>query len=113
MIFKETVTKQGVQPAVWYCCGIADVIYRTHGHHLVVTSMTDSHDDRPASLHLKGLAVDFRTRDLAPDTIKAIHGELVNILNPIGFDVVLESNHIHAEWDPKSPAENWQRMEQA
>ncbi len=64
MILKESVTRQGVQPPIHYAMGVAEMVYREAGHICVVTSLTDSHADRPASLHNQGLAVDLRTRDL-------------------------------------------------
>ena len=110
MILKTSVTKHGVQPAIWFALGISEMVYRSNGLALTVTSLTDSHEDRPASLHNKGLAVDLRTRNIPLGLLSTVHGSLVSILKPMGFDVVLESNHIHVEWDPKGQ-ETWQRVE--
>lgn len=112
MTFKESVTKQNVQPPIWYALGIAEMVYRYNGMRLVVTSLTDSHEDRPQSLHNKGLAADLRTRNIPADLLRSVHGSLVSVLNPLGFDVVLEGNHIHIEFDPK-PGEHWQKLETA
>lgn len=111
MTFKQSVTKDNVQPPVWYALGIAEMVYRYNGMRLVVTSMTDSHEHRPGSLHNKGLAVDIRTRSIPHDLLRSVHGSLVSVLSGLGFDVVLEKDHIHIEFQPKGPAEDWQRLE--
>ena len=110
MLLKETVTRQGVQPQIFYAIGVAECVYREAGFACIVTSLTDSHEDRPASLHNKGLAVDFRTRHLTPEAKFKIAGSLKAILDPQGYDVVMEANHIHVEFDPKGK-EHWIHME--
>jgi len=112
MTFKESVRKQGVQSPIWFALGVAEMVYRYNGFRLVVTSMMDSHENRPKSLHNKGLAVDIRTKTVPAEFLKKIHNNLHIVLNPMGFDVVLESDHIHIEFDPK-PGESWQKVETA
>lgn len=104
MMFKSSVAHIGVQPQIWYAIGVADQVYRSHGVRLVVTSLLDSHAHKPNSLHLKGLGVDIRTSNVPPDAIQQVRDELAAALRPNGFDVVLESNHIHIEYDPKGTA---------
>lgn len=106
MKLKESVTKQDVKPPIWYACGIVEMIYRANNLQFVVTSMTDSHDDRPKSLHLKGLAVDIRTRDIPPGLLDQVFKSVQAVLNPKGFDVAPEGDHLHVEYDPK-PNEDW------
>ncbi len=52
------------------------------------------------SLHYVGRAVDLRTIDLAKAKELSLFKELKNRLGK-DYDVVLESNHIHVEYDPK------------
>lgn len=106
MRLKNAVDAAGVQPPIYYAIGVAEAVYRFSGWKLVVTSLTDAHADRPASLHNKGLAVDMRTNGIPADIVKQILGGLAAILNPMGFDVALESDHIHVEFDPKQ-GERW------
>jgi len=101
MILKEGVTRQGVKEPIYYAIGIAHVLYIREGHQCVVTSLTDSHADRPDSLHNQGLAVDLRIRDLPANSKQTIASSLSLILEPMGYDVVLEADHLHIEWDPK------------
>lgn len=111
MILKAGVDVNNVQPPVWYAIGVAEVIYRNQGLKLTVTSLTDSHQSKPDSLHNKGLAVDLRTRNVPLGLISIIDHTLRGILDPMGFDVILEVDHIHIEYDPK-PGEIWQKTEQ-
>lgn len=64
-----------------------------------VTSARDSIHN-PGSLHPKGLAVDLRTKDLALEKIVILVNQLRLDLGP-EFDVVLEVDHIHVEYDPR------------
>lgn len=107
MILKNGVTVQGVKPPVWFAIGVAVMVYRHAGFEpLVVTSLTDSHAERPKSLHNKGLAVDFRTRNVPRDMLKTLYGSIKNVLDPLGYDVVLEADHLHCEYQPKE-GESW------
>lgn len=109
MILKDGVTQQGVVPQIWYAIGLADGIYRANGLRLVVTSLTDG-EHMQNSLHYSGKAVDLRTRSVPHDLLRSVHGSLVTVLDPMGYDVILEQDHIHIEFDPK-PGESWQKYE--
>lgn len=78
---------------------VACVVYTQRGHPFTVTSLEDSVHG-PRSLHASGNAADLRTRNLPvqvlPDLVKALQ----LALGP-QYDVVLESDHIHMEYDPK------------
>ena len=67
------------------------------GTDLVITSGIEGKHSR-ASKHYGGDAIDIRTRNLEDpsgfaDALKRALGD--------DFDVILESNHIHVEYDPK------------
>lgn len=65
----------------------------------VITSRFDGlHSEN--SLHYKGLALDFRTRDL---TFGQQHIWVALCEEALGphWDVVLEKDHLHVEFDPK------------
>lgn len=65
----------------------------------IVTSVTDGvHGER--SFHYSGLAFDARTRDLSAGEAEAITERLRDALSAC-YDVVLESDHLHVEYDPK------------
>ena len=110
MTLKSSVKSEGVQGPIWYACGIAEMVYRTNGLEFIVTSLADSHETRPASLHNKGLAVDLRTRHVPHELLQTIRRSISRALRPMGFDVILETDHMHIEFDPKD-GKNWQRLD--
>ena len=65
---------------------------------LVVTSCTDG-VHKVGSLHYEGLAVDLRSRDLTSAQRQAFLMRLREALGP-EFDVILEKDHFHLEFDP-------------
>jgi hypothetical protein len=74
-----------------------------------ITSAAEFYDWRAASsLHLQGLAIDIRGRDLTISKLEVICEQLRDLLGS-EYDVVLENfgeynprTHIHIEYDPKS-----------
>ena len=77
---------------------------------VVVTSGNDGkHMD--TSLHYKNLALDFRTGHnwdaplMSEDEARELCEELKARLG-MGFDVVLEKDHAHVEYDPKTGAKS-------
>lgn len=73
-------------------------VYRDFDVSPVITSgMEGKHSS--GSLHYAGLAFDFRTRHVKPDSRFELAARLQAELGE-EFDVVLEADHIHIEWDP-------------
>ncbi len=104
MKVKRGVMTEGARPETWFAAGVTEAIFRQFGYVAVITSMLDSHADKPESLHNKGLAVDFRTRHIFAVAIRVqIASAVKQILDPMGYDVILETNppHLHLEFDPK------------
>lgn len=101
MQLKRGVNPFGIRPELLLALMVADQVWRNHGQELVVTSLNDSRHSR-TSLHYAGAAADLRTHYFT-DKIKAlVAAELREALgqNP-DYDVVLESDHIHIEFQPK------------
>lgn len=65
----------------------------------VITSANDSKHG-PNSLHYKGQALDLRTRHLNGQGLQSVYHKLKESLGE-QFDVVLEADHIHIEFDVK------------
>lgn len=65
----------------------------------VITCATDGKHGR-GSRHYFGNAIDIRTRTLNADDAHKAHRLLAGALS-VEFDVILEPDHIHVEWDPK------------
>ena len=73
-------------------------IYRDFGVTAVITSGTDGLH-LPNSLHYSGMAFDFRTRHVPLGQREELAAEVSRALGD-NFDVVLESDHLHVEYDP-------------
>lgn len=99
MQYKSGVDFAGVDSAIWYACGVMRALYAKRGFTLVGTSFRDGVHSR-ASLHKSGFAVDIRIWNIPADVLNLIVSEGRLMLFPEGFDVVLESDHIHVEYDP-------------
>lgn len=96
MQIKPGVSLLGLQPQLVVALLAAQEVYRKQSAMAVLTSAVDAkHGTR--SLHYKGLAIDLRISNLS-DPAKAAQ-DLKDALSD-EFDVLLETDHIHVEWDP-------------
>lgn len=108
MKLKQGVSLAGINPKMRHAMREADAIWKQLGREAVITSGTEAADNEgnlyhsAGSLHYSGLAIDLRTRYFN-DGGQAAAGLLRERLRTFGpgFQVVLESNHIHVEYDPK------------
>lgn len=99
MLLKTGVSLKNLQPQIVVAILIAYDVYSAADYSLVITSASDStHCNN--SLHSHGLAIDLRIKNIPFATILAITKEIKQDLGN-EFDVVLESDHIHIEYDPK------------
>lgn len=102
MKLKKGVNPFGMRPEIVLGLFVADPIWLNHGHELVVTSINDSRHSN-ASLHYAGCAADLRTRYFSGVEAEEVADELRDALgNSPDYDVVVESDHIHFEYQPKS-----------
>lgn len=97
---KKDVDVSGLKEEIIYAVNIASDIFRNHGIEPVITSGMEG-DHGPTSLHYAGLAVDMRThstpKEILPDVIRYIKTALGK-----EYDVILETDHLHIEYDPKN-----------
>ena len=96
-MIKSGVDLRGLTPQMAIAYTIACQCYGQYD--CVITSASDGKHG-PNSLHYKGQALDLRTRHLNGQGLQAVYLKLKESLGE-QFDVVLESDHIHVEWDPK------------
>lgn len=98
--FKGSVRSDGIKPEASHIIIIAHRVFvRFLDEDLMtVTSITDGKHS-PNSLHYEGLAVDIRTRDLSTEQKSTLVAKLRKALGN-DYDVVLESTHLHVEFDP-------------
>ena len=99
MFLKKGVNIQGMSTELLYGLNVADAVYKELGYELTVTSVLDGRHSL-TSLHYAGNAADLRIRGVSDpqaivDMLKARLG--------VNFDVLLESNHIHIEYQPRRP----------
>lgn len=99
-MIKAGVDLRGLQPQMAVAYTIAAVVFwEQAGESCWITSATDSVHGAN-SLHPKGLALDLRTKHLRSELV---HPVFVKLKEALGeqFDVVLEDDHLHVEFDPK------------
>lgn len=99
MKLKQSVHLHGVRSEIVLALLIADGIYASLADELVITSVIDGRHMR-GSLHYIGAAADIRLPSSDPLLVR------VEIAEALGaqYDVVLESDHIHIEFQPKTGA---------
>lgn len=99
MRLKQGVRIQGIRPELLLAILIADRAYTAKGGVLVITSICDGKHSA-TSLHYTGCAFDCRTKSISKEQATMIMSYLKGAL-PNDFDIVLESTHIHIEYQPR------------
>ena len=100
MILKPGVRLQGIRPEVVVALIAAQEIWKSLGVELVVTSCIDGTHSR-GSMHYSGSAVDLRSANLGTNAVSATQRLQTALGND--YDVLLETDHIHVEYQPKDP----------
>lgn len=98
MNLKPGVKFDGVKLPIIKAMAVCEEIMANYGP-VTVTSLLDGKHSAK-SLHYVGLAMDIRTRHMAPEEIEACAKNLRRALGG-DYDVVIEPDHIHLEHDPK------------
>jgi hypothetical protein len=89
----------GVDQAMAVADLVAAATFYRYDYALRITSgMEGKHS--AGSLHYSGAGRDYGLRDVPVSDRQPIREEMSDDLGP-DFDVVLESDHIHVEWQPK------------
>ena len=96
----DSVEMSSVSPIILFAIMVARDVYYYYDTELVITSCNDGTHSL-MSLHYSGNAIDIRIKNL-PDNItgQMVRDEIKERLN-MDFDVVLESDHIHIEYQPR------------
>ena len=95
---KPGVRFEGIHSRIIEILPTLDWIYTSFGKDLVITSARDG-KHMGGSLHYQGRALDLRTFYFTPLKRQEVHFEVQNALGG-DFDVILERDHIHLEFDP-------------
>ncbi len=104
LFIKPGVRITGLRPEILLAAVAAESVYREAGYVLTITAAIDG-KHMAGSLHYAGSAIDIRTRDVPADKIPAILAKLKEALAG-DFDVLLEGDHIHIEFQPKQSITN-------
>ena len=104
LFIKPGVRITGMRPAILLAAVAAERVYAEAGHDLTITACVDG-KHTTGSLHYAGAAIDVRTRDLAPADVQKLIARIKECLGA-DFDVLLEVDHIHIEFQPKQALTN-------
>jgi hypothetical protein len=99
MKIKPGANYDDLTPAMKRACSVAENAFNAYDYILVLTSGRDSVHG-PTTLHGDGNAGDFRTRQIRDEIREQIVSDIRRELGK-DFDVILESDHLHIEHDPK------------
>ncbi len=99
-MLKTGVRVLGVRAEVVLAFMIMEKVYEKHGVEFVITSVMEGTHKR-ASLHYSGCAGDLRRPPL--DEIASAIVNDGKIALGDDYDVILEGDHIHVEFQPKAP----------
>jgi hypothetical protein len=91
----------GLRPEIVIAVMVANDVFQEAGFDCVITAGIDGSHSR-GSIHYKGLAVDLRARQVPPVDQSKILAKLQERLGG-DYDVILEADHYHVEFDPKTP----------
>lgn len=100
MHFKEGVDHSDMSEHITRHYETIDETFRERtGHDATITSARDG-EHMEGSRHDSGEAIDLRTRDMDRETAEQITRDLQQELGR-DYDVEIEKNHIHVEYDPE------------
>jgi hypothetical protein len=99
---KDGVSLRKLRPQAGLLAVVMDQTYQANGINVCVITSGDDGTHKRQSKHYDGDALDFRTRDMTRDRAIKIVAEVRASLGR-DFDVILEDDHVHGEWDPKEP----------
>jgi hypothetical protein len=101
LLLKPGVRVAGLRPEILLAVVAAECVCAEMGVDCVVMACVDG-VHKAGSLHYCGLAVDLRSRDFRPGDLDKAIARLRQCLGA-DYDVVLENDHVHVEFDQKQP----------
>lgn len=96
---KAGVSPMGIRPELLLGVMVAAGVYSERGYECVVTSLVDGKHSQ-TSLHYAGCASDLRTYHVPEGDRAEIVAEIKQRLGK-HYDVLLEDDHIHLEFQPR------------
>ena len=101
LFLKAGVRITGIRTEILLAAVAAERVYEEAGHDFTITACVDG-KHMAGSLHYAGQAIDVRTRDIALADVQKLLARIKMCLGD-DFDVLLEVDHIHIEFQPKQP----------
>ena len=98
--FKQGVRIFGLTPEILWALDQCNDVFDGHGENTTVTSGRGDVHSRQ-SLHYTGCAIDIRTRHIDKSKLPSIVEHLNSTLGK-NYDVILEGNHLHIEYQPRN-----------
>lgn len=95
----SSVRLSGIRPEIIFAIMVVEYVYLSYGEELVITSAVDGRHSS-SSLHYSGCAFDARTSYFTGAIAKNVVDDIRSRLG-FDYDVVLESDHLHVEFQPK------------
>ncbi len=99
MKLKHSVSLTGIRPEIIIAIMAAMTVFNALKEELILTSIRDGKHSQ-GSRHYIGLAIDIRIRHLSDEIAKLARDNIKKALTN-DFDIILESDHIHIEYDPR------------
>ena len=96
---KESVDLRNLQLVMTNALFTLADLFTARGYILTVTAGQDG-VHMEGSLHYRGYAVDLRSRDIPEDQRAGLLAAMKETLGP-KFDIILEGDHFHVEYDPQ------------
>lgn len=98
---KPGVRITGMRPEILLAILVAERAYAEAGYELMVTSCVEGKHS-VGSFHYAGSAADLRTNNVPAEKLQVLVGKIRAAIGA-DFDVVLEADHLHLEFQPKQP----------
>ena len=104
MKLKPGVSLLGLTPQAAVGMAVAESVFARHGYEAIITSGSEG-VHKAKSKHYIGNAFDLRVRNFGPSIPDPPHSTVQTLVQRLqealpGFDVILEVDHVHVEWDP-------------
>ena len=101
LMLKPGVRVTGIRPEILLAVIAAERVYQEAGADCMAPACVDG-KHMAGSFHYAGAAVDLRTHNVAPAELNKL---LARIRECVGgdYDVILEIDHLHLEFQPKTP----------